>query len=102
MKIETIIEENVHHFLIGIKTEYDGDKEAVLIIRKYLKEGKISEKEDEILKTQLLDSLKIVGIGIPFVLIPGASILMPIILKVAHKHNIELMPSAFEEPQSPP
>ncbi|MES1249620.1 MAG: hypothetical protein ABUL46_03005 [Chitinophaga rupis] len=102
MKIETIIEENVHHFLIGIKTEYDGDKEAVLIIRKYLKEGKISEKEDEILKTQLLDSLKIVGIGIPFVLIPGASILMPIILKVAHKHNIELMPSAFGEPQSPP
>ena len=96
MKIETIIEENVHHFLIGIRKECDGDKEAVFIIRKYLREGKISEKEDEVLKTQLMDSLKIVGIGIPFVLIPGASILMPIILKVAHKHNIELMPSAFD------
>jgi len=97
MKIETVIEENVHHFLLGIKTEYDGDKKAADIIRKYVEGGTISEQEDEILRTQLMDSLKIVGIGIPFVLIPGASILMPIILKVASRHNIDLMPSAFEE-----
>ena len=95
MKIEAIIEEHAHHFLQGIKTEYVGDKEAGSIIRKYIKEGKISEEEDHILKTQLMDSLKIVGIGVPFVLIPGASILMPILIKVASKHNIELMPSAF-------
>jgi len=42
-----------------------------------------------------MDSLKILGIGIPFVLIPGASILMPILVRVARKHHIELMPSAF-------
>ncbi len=97
MQIETIIENHAHHFLQEMKTEYTGDKEAVGIIRKYLTEGKISEEEEHIVKTQLMDSLKIVGIGIPFVLIPGASIIMPILIKVAGKHNIELLPSAFTE-----
>ncbi|WP_256371696.1 hypothetical protein [Flavobacterium sp. YO12] len=35
------------------------------------------------------------GIGIPFVLLPGASVLLPILIKAAHKYNIQLMPSAF-------
>lgn len=95
MKIEEIIEEHARHFLQEIKIEGDGEKEAVVIIRKYIKDGKISEEEDRILKTQLVDSLKIVGIGVPFILIPGASIIMPILIKVAGKYNIELMPSAF-------
>ena len=95
MKIEAIIEEHIHHFLQNLKAECHGDKEAAIIIQKYLKEGKISDEEDMILRIQIMDSLKIVCIGIPFVLIPGASILMPIIIKVASKHNIELMPSAF-------
>jgi hypothetical protein len=99
MNIEAIIEENAHHFLQGVKTEYKGNKEAVVIIQKYIKEGKISDEEEHILKIQLADSLKIVGIGVPFVIIPGASILMPILIKVAGKHNIELMPSAFINPK---
>lgn len=100
MEIETIIEDHVHHFLLDIKEECHGDKEALSIIQKYIREGKISEEDDKILKTQFMDSLKIIGIGIPFVLIPGASILMPIIIKVASKHNIELMPSAFIKPDT--
>ena len=95
MKIEATIEEHAHHFLRGIKAECNGDKEAVFIIQKYLKGVKISEEEDHILKTQFMDSMKIIGIGIPFVLIPGASVLMPIFIKVAAKYNIELIPSAF-------
>lgn len=95
MSIELIIEEHAHHFLNNVKAEYNGDKEAVTIIRKYIKEGKVTDEEEHVLKTQLMDSLKIVGIGIPFVLLPGASIIIPIIVKVASKHNIELMPSVF-------
>ena len=101
MNIEKTLEEHGHHFLLSIKTEYNGDKDAALIIQKYIKEGKISDEEDHILKTQLMDSLKIIGIGIPFVLIPGASILMPILIEVADKHNIELMPSAFNDGNKP-
>ena len=100
MNIEVYLEEHAHHFLLGVKTEYSGDKEAAGIIQKYIREGKISDEEEHVLKTQLADSLKIVGIGVPFALIPGASILMPILIKVADKHNIQLMPSAFIDPQN--
>ncbi|PZF72323.1 hypothetical protein [Taibaiella soli] len=101
MNIKAIIEEHAHHFLLGIKTECARDKEAGIIIRKYISEGKISEEEDHLLKSQLMDSLKIIGIGVPFILIPGASIIMPILIKVASKHNIELMPSAFVSEKTP-
>lgn len=94
--IKATIENNIHHFLEAISKEYDGDKQALQIIQTYVKTGKISDTDDVVLRTQVMDSLKIVGIGIPFALIPGASILMPIILKVATKHNINLMPTAFE------
>ena len=80
-----------------MKTEYAGTKEAGAIMRKYMKEGKITAEEEHILKTQMVDSLKIVGVVVPFVLVPGASILMPILIKVAGKHNIELLPSAFNK-----
>ncbi|MBX2922173.1 MAG: hypothetical protein KF746_08275 [Chitinophagaceae bacterium] len=97
MNIEATIEACAHQFLQGLKTEYDGDKEALLIIRQFIASGKITAQQEHLLKTQLADSLKILGVGIPLVLIPGASILMPILIKVAAKHNIELMPSAFTD-----
>lgn len=100
MNIEAAIEVYAHHFLKGLKTEYEGDKEALLIIQQFITTGKINAQQDHILKTQLADSLKILGIGIPFVLIPGASVLMPILIKVAAKHNIELMPSGFTDQNS--
>ncbi len=99
MKIEAVIEEQAHHFLVGLKTEGGGEKEAAKVIRKYLKGEQISAEEEHILRTQLVDTLKILGIGVPFVLIPGASIVMPILIKVAERHNIELMPSGFSNSQ---
>ncbi|MBO9202147.1 MULTISPECIES: LETM1 domain-containing protein [Niastella] len=98
MEIIAILESHIHHFLHGIKTEAKEERAAALIIVKYIREGEITAEEDHILKTQIMDSLKILGIGVPFVLIPGASVLMPILIKVASKHNIELMPSAFITP----
>lgn len=95
MKIIKTIEDSAHHFLIDIKKEASETKEATLIIEKYIKVGNITDKEEVLLKTQLIDSLKIVGVIIPFVLIPGASILMPILIKVAKKHDINILPTAF-------
>ncbi|MBP7556125.1 MAG: hypothetical protein KA821_07680 [Chitinophagaceae bacterium] len=97
MNIEAIIEEQAHYFLQGLKTEYGDDKEALFIIRQYLSTGSVSAEQEHLLKTQLYDTLKLAGIGIPFVLIPGASILMPILIRVAAKHNIELIPSVFTQ-----
>ena len=99
IEIEAIIREHAHHFLTGIKTECNGDKQALLIIGKYMREGGITQADEHLLKLQLADSLKLIGIGVPFVLIPGASVLMPILITIAAKHNIELMPSAFANPE---
>jgi len=89
------IEVSAHHFVRGMKEEAKGTKEAAEIIGKYMKERKISDEEEKILKAQLWDTLKIVGVVVPFIVIPGASILIPILIKVAKKHNIDLMPASF-------
>jgi len=95
-KIIKKIEESIHIFLLNVKKQAFNTKEAGSVIEKYIKEGKITDEEEKILQTQLWDSLKIVGVVIPFVLIPGASLLMPLILKVAEKNDIELLPTAFQ------
>jgi hypothetical protein len=95
------IEESAHHFLHGMKAEYSETKESAIIIRKYMVVGSITPEEEHVLKTELMDSLKMAGVMIPFVLVPGASILIPILIKVADKHNIELMPSGFNEKPQP-
>ncbi len=87
------IEDTAHHLLISVHKEEANTKETAHIIRKYLSTGKISDDEEKMLKLQLADTVKIIGIVVPFVLIPGASILMPILIKVAGKHNIDLLPS---------
>lgn len=96
------IEKGSHHFINTIKLEYKDAKEAKEIIQKYLEVGSITEEEEKILKSQLIDSLKIVGIVIPFVLIPGASILMPILIKICEKKGIELLPASFNEKNHEP
>lgn len=95
-KIIQKIEENIDLFLLNVKKQATNTKKASLVIEKYIKEGEITDEEEKILQTQLWDSLKIVGVVIPFVLIPGASLLMPLILKVAEKNDIELLPTAFQ------
>ena len=37
------------------------------------------------------------GIGVPFVMIPGASILIPFLLKIAQKSGIDLIPRSFKK-----
>ena len=89
------IEASAHHLLISINKEEANTKETAAIIKKYVETGKISDDEEKALKLQLADTLKIVGIVVPFVLIPGASIVMPILITVARRHNINLMPSVI-------
>jgi len=89
------IEDCGHHLVISIHKEEANVKEVGVIIRKYVHTGTITEEEEHLLKVQVADTLKIIGIVVPFVLIPGASIIIPILIKVASKHNINLMPSVM-------
>jgi len=87
------IEDCAHHLLISVHKEEANTKETGIIIRKYVETGHITAEEEKALKLQLEDTLKIIGIVVPFVLIPGASIVMPVLIKMAGKHNIDLLPS---------
>ena len=83
-------------FLINLKNEANGTKETSRIIVKYVSKQKITKTEEKHLKTQVVDIFKIVGIGVPFILIPGATLLIPFVLKIAEKKGINLLPSNFK------
>ena len=86
----------LNDFLIGIKNEALDSKEASRIIFKFITKQHISKEEEKHLKTQLADIFKILGIGVPFMIIPGATLLIPFILKAAEKKGIDLYPSNFK------
>lgn len=83
--------------LVGLKTETQETKQATMIAVKFVSKGSITKEEEKELRQQVYDILKTLGIGIPFAFIPGASILIPILVKVAQKKGINLLPSAFDE-----
>jgi len=85
----------LNDFLVGMKNEAVDTKEATRIIVKYISLQKISKEEEKHLKTQVADVFKILGIGVPFMIIPGATLLIPFILKAAEKKGINLYPSNF-------
>jgi len=70
---------------------------AAMILQKHIKGEEITPDEELQLKQTIFDILKIAGIGIPFVLIPGASVLLPALVIIAKKHNINLLPSVFAD-----
>lgn len=83
--------------VINIKTEVSETKVASQIVVKYIKEGNVTEEEEKELRIQVYDLLKVLGIGIPFALIPGASLLLPFLIKIAQKKGIQILPTAFNE-----
>ena len=84
-------------FVSKMGTEAKETHEASKIVVKFLKEGKVSKEEEHELKNQIYDLYKIAGIGIPFILIPGSTLLMPFLIKLANQIGIDLLPSAFKK-----
>lgn len=97
MKIEVEIKKHLHSFLKSVKTEYKGSKSSAKVIEKYLKGEKITPEDDLLLRKQLFDYLKYIGIVVPFVVIPGSMILLPLLIREAKKRNIDLLPSSFSD-----
>ena len=95
IEIQQEIQEHLHIFLNGLTTEYHDDQSAVHVIEKYLNKQPITPKDDLLLRTQLSDSLKMIGILIPALLIPGSSILLPLLIEVSEKYHIEILPKVF-------
>ena len=84
-------------FFHNLSTEAKETQDASKILIKYIKKGKLNKEEENELKTQVYDLLKIMGIGVPFFMIPGSTLLIPFLLKVAEKRGIDILPSAFSK-----
>ncbi|ANW96187.1 hypothetical protein AXE80_07805 [Wenyingzhuangia fucanilytica] len=96
-KNRTKVSHALDTFFYGLKSEAKDTVNTTHIIQKYiLHSGEITPEEEKFLKLYVYDMLKIAGIGIPFILLPGASIIIPFLLKAAEKRNIDLMPSNFK------
>jgi hypothetical protein len=90
-------------FLDVLQKEYGDTKDLLPIIRKYIKTGgKISDQEKRIFAKQMKDTAKILGLSsIAAIPIPGTMLLIPVIVKLADKFGINLLPEA-DEPKSEP
>lgn len=82
-------------FAKNMSSEAKETKEASMLVVKFMKEGKISAEEEKELRTQVYDLFKMVGIGIPFFMIPGSTLLLPFMIKVSKRFGINLLPSSF-------
>lgn len=93
--IQNKIKIYLSNFSRKVKIEVWQTKEAGMIASKYLRHQSVSAPERKFMLVQMADVAKILFIGVPFAVVPGASILLPIIVKVSSKAGINLLPSTF-------
>ncbi len=83
--------------MVSLKTEGSKSKEALsLLMKKYKNKEKLTEEETRFIVQQAKDIGKL-SLLIPFVVLPGSPITIPILYKVSKKLNIDLTPSAFKK-----
>lgn len=84
-------------FLKKLKKEGTKTSEAAAILKRYAMGEKVSKEEMDIFRNQMLDVIKILGIGIPFTIIPGSSLLLPLVIAIAKKYKIDILPYSFRD-----
>jgi len=83
-------------FAKDLGNEAKETREASKILVKFLADGSVTPEEEKELKTQIYDLFKMVGIGIPFFMIPGSSLLLPFLIKISAKYGVNLLPTSFD------
>ncbi len=84
-------------FLKRLKKEGNETSEAAIILSRYAKGEEVSKEDMEKFRNQMIDVIKVLGIGVPFTIIPGSSLLLPLVLSIAKKYNIDILPSSFKD-----
>ena len=83
--------------MVSLKLEGVESKEALkLLLKKYKNKDKLTEEVIRFIIQQAKDICKL-SLLIPFVVLPGSPITIPILYKVSKKLNIDLTPSAFKK-----
>lgn len=90
-------QEQVQLFFDIAKKEYGDTKDLLPIVQKYVKTRNLTDREKYLFQKQLKDTMKIMGLGaIAAIPIPGTMLLIPAIIQMAKKFNINLLPEADE------
>ena len=84
-------------FFNSLRKEARETKQSSYFVVKFLKESKLSKKEEKELMLQFYDVLKIMGVGIPFFMIPGATVLVPFLIKLSRKLGLDIIPTSFKK-----
>lgn len=92
------VKEKIKLFLSNVKKQFLYNKQARTILLAYTKSGFITEEQNKILKNIIADNLKIVSLSSTFIL-PGGSLILPLLFRLAKKYNINIMPSQFNNIQ---
>ena len=96
--LSNMTEAQAQMFFGVLKKEYGDTKDLLPLIRKFMKTKTLSKTEKEIFRTQMKDNLKLLGLGaIAAIPIPGTMLLIPVIIQVAKKFNVNLLPEVKEE-----
>lgn len=81
-----------------IRKEYGDTKDLLPIIQKFIKTKNLTPEEKKIFQTQMKDTMKLLGLGaIAAIPLPGTMLLIPVIIQLAKKFNINLLPEVKEE-----
>lgn len=90
------IKSSMKNFLKNIAQEGREYKEMTQILHNFIKTGKVTKEDSKKVYTQLLDTLKLGG-SAGIWLIPGGSVLLIILVKLAAKWHINLLPTSFKK-----
>lgn len=82
-------------FLNKLGEEGKKTSEASIILARYAKGDKVSKEDMDKFRNQIVNVVKMLGLG-AFIIVPGSSIL-PLIIKIAKKYNINILPSSFNK-----
>jgi len=93
----SISKKTLRIFLKRIKEESSETKNAAKIVAKYLRREKLTTEEEKELRQQFYDVLKIAGIGVPFAIIPGSAVLLPLLIAYTKKKGLNILPSSFNK-----
>jgi hypothetical protein len=86
--------ESIQKFLKILKEEVAQKRELKNVFIKYIKNIPLTEDDQQMVREQSLDILKILGMSTIFVL-PGSVLIIPFLIKLCTKYNINIIPNSL-------
>ena len=96
-KIVSDKKEDFKEFITKFKKHLIDNKKASLVLYRYTKNEDISKEELDFFKSQTIDFLKSLGIGIPTIILPGGVLLLSFIIWLSKYFEVDILPSYLKD-----